>query len=222
MRKPIICIPVVGNSINEFLNNLSKSQKISNFVELRSDYIQKLNIEDILLLKSKTFNKSIFTCRSKKEGGKFTSSQSTRCSILEFASKIGFDFVDVELSTLEKYNLKLNSKLIISYHNFNKTPNFNFLLKIISKMQKYKPEIIKIATLVKNKTDIKTLLRLCLNKDFQNKRIIIGMGPLGISTRILAPLFGSYLTYSYAINNKTASGQIEFSTLKKLYNYIYK
>ena len=37
-----ICSVVIGESLEEFLDNLRKVQEVSNFVELRVDYIKDL------------------------------------------------------------------------------------------------------------------------------------------------------------------------------------
>ncbi len=223
MSKINICTPVIGNNLEVFLRNLKETQKFSNFVELRTDYILDLKKVNLKLLKNKTKIKSIFTCRSKFEGGLFNKTEENRIDILINASKVGFHLIDVELSTLRNNNFlhKLNkkTKYIISYHNFKRTPNKKQLLNIINGMAKYSPFIIKITTMVNSKRDAQTLLYLNLNKSFKEKRIIIGMGKKGIVTRILAPFFGSYLTYSSPLSSKTATGQLDFETLNSIYNY---
>ena len=59
-----ICSVVIGESLEEFLDNLRKVQEVSNFVELRVDYIKDLSIEYLDIIKKQTLKENIFTCRS--------------------------------------------------------------------------------------------------------------------------------------------------------------
>lgn len=71
------------------------------------------------------------------------------------------------------------------------------------------PDIMKIATMVRKEEDVRVLLRLLLEKEKDEEMIVIGMGAKGQLTRILGPLFGSYLTYVSTPYGETAPGQID-------------
>lgn len=219
-HKIIICIPVVGENLTGFLSNLEKAQRISDFVELRVDYLKNLRWQDIGIIKKNVRKKAIFTCRKKDEGGRFNQDESARLKIIDTAINLGFDYVDVELSTLqEKHDLARNNntKMIISYHNLQKTPSLIYLKKIINKMKHTNPAIMKIATFVRNEEDNSKLFRLMLEKNKNEERIIIGMGEKGKITRILGPVLGSYLTFASTFLGETGSGQINYEKLKNFY-----
>jgi 3-dehydroquinate dehydratase type I len=55
-------------------------------------------------------------------------------------------------------------KIIISHHNFSKTPDLEFLKNILKKMQKYSPEVYKIAVTPENEKDVDIIFKL--NKYF--------------------------------------------------------
>ena len=219
-----ICIPVTGNTINKFLSNLAVAQKMSNFVELRIDLINNISQKDLELIKNKIKKKAILTCRTQKEGGSFKKSEKERIDIIEQALKLGFDYVDIELSAITSVNLKnkaKKTKIICSYHDFKKTPSYKKLEEIANIIQKNKNcDVGKIVTMVKTQTDIQKLLRLLLNKDEKVNMIVLGMGKIGKITRILSPILGGYLTFASIGKKQSAPGQLDIKELEKIYKTI--
>ena len=216
-----ICTVVTGNTINKFLANLAKAQKLSSFVELRVDFINNLQLDDIEIIKENTYQKSIFTCRARNEGGNFQKSEQNRISIIKEALKLGFDYVDIELSAIRNLkSLKKSSKtkIICSYHDFRKTQSYEKLEEIANKMKEnINCDIIKIVTMVRTQADNQKLSRLLINKDKKQKMIVLGMGELGKITRILSPLLGGYLTFASFGKIKSAPGQIDAKELENIY-----
>lgn len=213
-----ICTVIKGNTIEEFLENLRIIQEKSNFVELRVDYISNLSIADLDIIREHTHKKSIFTCRSKSEGGQFPDNIDL-FPIIYKANELKFDYIDIERSKLPKVEFnKKNCKIIASYHNFQETPSFNELERIYSSMLVYDfVDVVKIATNVQKDEDNINLVKLVLKK---TKDIIaIGMGEKGKILRIVSPLIGGYLTFASVGENITAPGQIEISELKKILKY---
>ena len=211
-----ICSVVVGKTIEEFLNNLNEVQNVSDFVELRVDYIKNFSIDFLEILKKNTIKKNIFTCRSILEGGKFKGPIEDLKKIIYKANEIGFEHIDIEKSLLNQITFnKKNSFIIGSYHNFNETPNYNELLNIYKEISYFKyVDFIKIATNVLSSEDNINLIKILI----ENKNsIIIGMGEKGKIIRIISPLFGSYLTFASVDKNVSAPGQISLDELKKIY-----
>lgn len=164
------------------------------------------------LIRKKTKKKAILTSRKKE--------------IILKALNLGFDFIDIELETLEKApafaktTAGKENKIILSFHDFEKTPNIQDLTKIINRMREWKVGIIKIATMVNNDQDIKNLFRILLNKKKNEKMIVVGMGEKGQIIRILGPLLGSFLTFASTQFGSSAPGQIDITKLKKIYQLI--
>jgi len=221
-----ICTIVTGNTIDKFLINLKRIQAQACFVELRVDFINNLKLEHIKIIQEKTHKKSILTCRSRLEGGNFQRSEKDRISIIQEALRLKFDYIDIELSAINKINLKNKNKqlkIICSYHDFKKTPSYEKLEEIASKMKKDKKcDIIKVVTMVKKEEDNQKLFQLLLNKDKKQKMIVLGMGEFGKITRILSPLLGGYLTFASLNEIESAPGQINIAELTKIYNKILK
>jgi 3-dehydroquinate dehydratase I len=210
-----ICTVVIGNTLEQFLQNLDDIQKISEFVELRADYINNFSINDLEIIRKHTYRENIFTCRSIMEGGKFPNDQNL-LEIINRANDLYFGHIDVEISKLNDVSFKKkNSKIIGSYHNFNKTPSYNELEKIYNKIISYKfVDIVKIATNVLTDEDNINLTKLILSK--RSDIIVIGMGEKGKITRIISTLIGGYLTFASIGENITAPGQIPLYDLKNI------
>lgn len=218
MKNIKICTPVIGKTVEEFLVNLKKTQELSSFVELRVDYIENFSVNDIEIISENVKAESIFTCRTNKEGGKFNGDEKARIEILQKALNSDFDYVDIELSTMKEHIFKRgNSKLIISYHNFLETPSYWDMQSIIREMNEYKPDVLKIAIMMKEEYEDTKVYRLLTNKPHTEERIVIGMGKKGRMTRIIGPFLGSYLTYASTEFGESAQGQIDINELKKIY-----
>jgi len=131
-------------------------------------------------------------------------------------------YVDVDIKTpkltiekIKKTNPKI--KIIISYHNFKKTPEIKELKNIYKKMKRQNADIVKFAAHANSITDsFKMLEFLSSLTQKGQKAICLCMGEKGLLTRISGHLFGNYLMYfSKDGKNKTAPGQITISEFKK-------
>ena len=208
MNKIKICAPVIGKTLREFLKNLDQVQEVSEMVELRVDHIKNVSENDLQLIRKKTIKEAMFTSRNKK-------------MILQ-ALELGFDYVDVDFSLIKELKLSKfkKTKIIISFHDYKKTPNIQKLTLTINRMRECNVGIIKIATMVNSNQDIKNLFQILLNKKKNEKIIVVGMGEKGKITRILGPLLGSFLTFASTQYGETAPGQIDIMKLKKIYKLI--
>jgi len=217
-----ICTPVIGKTLNEILKNLDKVQEITEMVELRVDYINNLTEKDLKIIREQTIKESIFTCRKRSEGGLYQGDERSRIKIIRQACGLGFDYVDIELSSIKYFDLPLDekSKIILSFHNFKKTPTVTELQIIRNRMRFCRPDIMKLATMVKKEEDIKVLLRLLLEKEKDEKMIVLGIGEKGKITRILGPIMGNYLTYAATDYGQSTQGQIDVFDLKKIYKFL--
>jgi len=216
-----LCAVVASNTMNEVVSQIKQHKNITQYVEVRSDYLTNQDNIDLSMMKNITTQKIIVTCRRKDEGGKWKGSETDRIEILKRAFDLGF-LVDIELHTLEEGKLKLNSDMekraIVSFHDFTKTPSFHELEKVIIRMQKYSPKIKKIATMIASNNDKETLFRLLINRKDTERLCVIGMGGLGKTTRILSPLLGGEMTYcTIDIKGETAPGQMSCKKMIEIY-----
>jgi len=129
------------------------------------------------------------------------------------------DYVDVEIRSSIVKNIIMaarerHKKVILSYHNFSKTPSYNTLKKIYNQGKRLKPDIIKFATKVNSSSELFTLLSFTYN---YSKKLPLIITPMGVSfiERLIPLYLGSLFTY-ISLEKKTASGQISYRDIKKL------
>jgi len=123
------------------------------------------------------------------------------------------DYVDVEIrSKIAKDVIKSaresGKKVIVSYHNFSKTPSIKTLEKVYRSGRRLKPDIIKVATKVNSPDELFTLLYFTYNFSKRHKLVITPMG-VSFIERLIPLYFGSLFTY-ISFNTKTAPGQISY------------
>jgi 3-dehydroquinate dehydratase-1 len=150
----------------------------------------------------------IVTIRPEYEGGKFAGSEDERLKLFKSLATYA-DFIDVELRAqhVEKLAATVqgtDAVPIVSYHDFEGTPPNAEMLSIIDRCLG-KGAIAKLAVTPHDMTDVLRLLEVTL----VSKRPVctISMGSLGMHTRIVAPVYGSLLTYGY-VRRPVAPGQI--------------
>jgi 3-dehydroquinate dehydratase type I len=219
-----VCIPVMGATISEFLNNLENIQTQADFIELRADYIKDFSIENLQQIKDKTTKKSIFVLRKLKDGGHFKGEVEIWKEIMDVAVTLGFDYIDLELGTNQLVDLsKLHpqTKIILSYHHFYETPGYRKLRNLQKRMRGYKPFMMKFATSVKSNDDLKTLIRLLVSSKNADKMIVLGMGAKGKLSRIIFPLLGSQITFATLENStESAPGQLSLQQTTEIMKYL--
>ncbi len=204
-----ICISIAEDSAEKCLNALKDLE----FAEIRLDKM-KLNDRDIRQIFSQPL-KLIATCRPNAKDEK------ERMRLLLKAIESGASFVDIEVDANEEYKKELtacakmhNCKIIVSYHNYKKTPPSGELEQIVKWCFESGADIAKIACMVNSENDNARLLGLL---DSDKKIIVVGMGEKGKITRIVAPLLGSVFTFASISKGKdTADGQIEKNKLEQI------
>ncbi|OPX57689.1 MAG: 3-dehydroquinate dehydratase [Methanobacterium sp. PtaB.Bin024] len=212
--KPLICVPIFQKDRRKVLKTAEEAIKLDvDILELRIDALLDPDPQKIIHLIEEINFPLIATNRMKEEGGHFRGSEDERTRILiETAEHV--DYVDIELQTDEKLRSKVinaSKSTIISYHNFQRTPPLKELLEIVENEKKL-GTIAKFAVMPQNMQDTLNVLQVV--NQFDNT-IGIAMGKMGRYTRVLAPLFGSPLTYA-ALNGGSAPGQLNLTETKEI------
>ncbi|MBI9066252.1 MAG: type I 3-dehydroquinate dehydratase [Salinivirgaceae bacterium] len=161
----------------------------------------------------------IATCRAENLSDK------ERLELLKSAISGGARWVDIEIESEEAYRTELlayaknkGCSVIISYHNYDKTPKNSKLGSIVIESIKNGADLVKIATSVSN---IKDNARLMALYQYDVTLLAIGMGELGIITRISAIALGAPFTFVRCDEmQETASGQLSESQMNKLLKYL--
>jgi 3-dehydroquinate dehydratase-1 len=161
----------------------------------------------------------VCTLRPKSEGGVFIGKEDERRLILRLIAEYNPFLLDVEFNAIQKdkklasYLRKTKCKLLISWHDFKKTPNESQLKYKFNKMAKFS-DIIKIVTVANSVSDASRLLSLYSIKS-ENKIIAFCMGEQGKFSRILCLHLGSPFTY-VSLGKAIAPGQFSLREIKSL------
>ncbi|MDR0768094.1 MAG: type I 3-dehydroquinate dehydratase [Methanosarcinales archaeon] len=164
----------------------------------------------------------IGTLRTKEEGGAFEGNESERFDIIrKFISNV--DFIDIERKSSKKEIFECkkiaessDTKIIISSHYFNEKdmPSVKKIGKVLKKSFEKGADIAKVAFMPESKSDVLKLYEASLKSKTPDKICLIAMGELGKQTRILAPFYGSILSYGY-IDEEAAPGQLPIRKIKE-------
>src|SRR5262245_36024620 len=170
------------------------SEQGAQLAELRLDYLRRE--PDFKRLLERRGCPVIATCRRPQDGGRFAGPEEKRLLILRFAIVAGVDYVDLETSIANKIPRFGKTKRIISYHNFETTPQN--LAAIHEEMSELDPDIIKIVTLAEHPSDNVRMMQLVRSASLPT--IGFCMGDLGIPSRVLCGKYGA--PFSYAAFNR--------------------
>jgi 3-dehydroquinate dehydratase-1 len=207
------------------------AEKGADILEIRMDLLGIRDLEraaeTIRKIKSETGLPVLITNRSRVEGGKWEGKEEDRTGLLTglLSFENSPDAIDIELSAGRKDRDKViktakdNGKtVIISSHDFLKTPSLQDMKTILEEMFLAGADIAKLAVMPQSMEDTLNLLRVTLGFKNAGKSVCtIAMGSQGKHTRVVAPLYGSVLTYA-SIENDTAAapGQLPVSEVKKM------
>ena len=213
------CVSIGENDPRKLKVILTKALSKSDFAEIRFDYLKKSDIPIVLEDVKKNLARCVCTLRPKSEGGLFNGKEYERKSILRLIAEYNPFLLDVEFNTIQKdknltiYLKKTKCKLLISWHDFKKTPNESQLKSRFNKMKKFS-DMLKIVTVAKNVSDASRLLSLYSIKS-KNEIIAFCMGEQGKFSRILCLHLGSPFTY-VSLGRAIAPGQFSVDEIKSL------
>lgn len=215
------CVTLVESSPTRLRRLLTKVLKKSDYAELRLDFMEPAKIPLALDLAKKYLPRCVCTLRPRSEGGKFSSSDQDRVSILKLISEYEPHLLDVEYNTIRKnkdlqqYLKRSKTKLLVSWHDFKKTPDTNSLKKIAKKMCKFSKNI-KIVTTARSMGDTVRVLSLYRQVPKNCNLVTFAMGDYGRMSRILCMQIGSPYTY-VSFGKPVAPGQFSLDEVKSIF-----
>jgi 3-dehydroquinate dehydratase-1 len=131
--------------------------------------------------------------------------------------------LDVELNTLKKNDEladlleKQKTRLLVSWHDFEKTPPKDTIADLLSEMRTYS-NYVKVVTTAKSVDDALRLLEMYDETANELNPIFIAMGEAGVISRVFCTLVGN-APFTYASLGKAVSpGQLTIQQMKKLYD----
>lgn len=230
-RAPAICVPLTGKTEAEVLAQLEVVlAEAPDIIEWRADFLTDLaNVAGVLALidkiKATTEIPLLFTIRGEHEGGEAIAlSESEKVRLLhEVISKTSVDYVDYEASNEAQFVAGLQDaarehgkKLILSYHNFNETPDNENLIQTGTHAAKLGADVVKLAVMPKSQEDVLRLLEVTrrLDQTLDVPVITMSMGELGALSRVIGWAYGSVLTFAVGVE-ASAPGQIPLGDLRR-------
>jgi 3-dehydroquinate dehydratase/shikimate dehydrogenase len=170
------------------------------FLEIRLDMLQRPSAGIAVirrLLRRYPETVILATCRRKANGGEFAGSVGEELEILETAGGAGAALLDVEIETAEASpqaveNLRQSARVIVSFHNFERTPA---LAQVLKRLQRIPADLYKVATTARKPSDNLRVLSI-LEASPATPVMALAMGELGIPSRILGPARNSAFTFA--------------------------
>ncbi|KAA9014064.1 type I 3-dehydroquinate dehydratase [Niallia endozanthoxylica] len=235
---PKICVPIVGETIAQLEEEAELLKSIDlDVVEWRVDFFKE--VEDIEKVKEALHRirailsaaPLIFTFRSAKEGGEKEIATEYYFKMNKEILRTGLiDIVDVELFSNE-YEIKAlveeahrnNVFVIVSNHDFDKTPAREEIIARLQKAQDLGGDIPKIAVMPNSIEDVLVLLEATntMRKKYAKGPIItMSMAGKGVISRLAGEVFGSALTFG-AAKKASAPGQVPVKELRDILNLIH-
>ena len=215
------CVSIAEKTPYRIKQILKIALKKSDYAEVRFDFLKIEQIPEALETIKKDLNKIVCTLRPKTEGGKFSGNEKERIAILKLIAEYNPFLLDVEFNTLKRnsslvrYLKSTKTKLLVSWHDFKKTPSSAELKKKMNQMAKFSSNV-KIVSTAKSTNDSSRMLEL-YSKKGKNNLISFAMGDLGRISRILCLYLGSPYTY-VSLGNPVAPGQFSVDEVKKITN----
>ncbi len=215
-----VCLPIVEKTVKKALGAIKEANRLADLIELRMDYLRDSELGPLLNARKKPF---IITNRRKEEGGKYGCDEKRRFRILREAIELGAEYVDVEMNS-EKSLLrdlianKKRTRIVLSFHDFRKTPSQEELKKLFNRMTRMEGDIVKIVSFAQSWEDNFNILSLIpYAKKREQEIVAFCMGERGKMSRIFAPFMGAAWTYAALSKGKTsAPGQLTVWEMKEI------
>lgn len=174
----------------------------------------------------------LFTFRSRKEGGEEELAPEAYIALNIAIAESGLvDAIDLELFTGDALVSQVIArahakgvKVVMSNHDFYKTPAKEEIVKRLTKMQELGADVPKIALMPESKTDVLTVLAATLEvseKIADRPIITMSMSKTGVISRLAGEVFGSAATFG-AVQKASAPGQISVTDLRTVLSIIHK
>ena len=218
-----VCVSISAADTVELLDRAQRAERSSaDLIEVRLDVLSR---NDGLAKIAESVKKPLIaTKRTLSDKGAFDGSEDDRMKALVRAVEDGFSYVDLELRTpgLARSISTLRqkgTKIILSHHDFHRTPSLTELQLIKTELENFQPDLCKIVTTAKSIEDNFTVLSL-LGKNSPDSIPLVSfaMGEAGIWSRVIAPFYGAAFTYaSLERGSETAPGQPPISDLRTIY-----
>jgi 3-dehydroquinate dehydratase / shikimate dehydrogenase len=215
-----ICAVVATPSAQQFRTLVKQALRQTPTVECRLDWLANDREREKALQWLKRYASRgvnfIATCRRRVGGGEFAGGAAEELFWLMKAKEAGCSWCDIEVETLRELpgesveGYSLPAKVMLSMHDFRRTPKLTARLKLPAAGG---VSAVKVAAMSRRLSDIPRLMKVARG---EQRVVAVPMGEIGLPGRILALREGSALVYG-PVAAATAPGQVPLQDLKDLY-----
>lgn len=237
--KPMVCVPLTertseGLAVELEAINVAQADAI----EWRADHFEDLKnkkaVSGVLqMLKQHAPECSLlFTIRSSQEGGadRHLTDKETVEIISGAVHSGNTDIVDTEgrmssehIAFVRQITREHGVKLLISHHDFSKTPDTMEMNRWVEAAEKYGADIVKLAVMPNHKSDVLTLLGALVewNDRLNICTAAMSMGSEGLASRLVGHSFGSMMMFASG-KKSSAPGQIPLEEARLVIDIVNK
>ena len=220
----MIAVPITSQTLEEALQDIEKANSVADAIELRLDFLKELNETILKELIEQCKKPVIVTFRNQNFGA--STEPTERMFLLKKAIDFNAHYIDLDFDKDKEFiqglcSNKKNSRIILSHHDFEKTPPLQSLVSTFNQMLSLGvADVIKIVTFANQESDNDTILSLIpLSKKEKIPIIAFCMGPKGIRSRIKCIKMGALLSFASLEKGKeSASGQLSIVAMRKELN----
>jgi 3-dehydroquinate dehydratase type I len=213
-----ICVSILPQTVVEAKQLIAKAEESHvDFIEVRLDSLESsVKLGDLKAHQKTPLIATDHSCRKEPD----------RQTLLLAAAKSGFQYVDTNLQTPKLQNFvtqakATGAKCVVSFHDYNKTPSIPELNRVLEREVSSGADVCKIVTTATKVEDNLTLLQFIQTVSVRKKPVCFAMGPLGKTSRLLSPAFGSFFTFAaLKRGSETALGQMTVHEMRAAYNLL--
>jgi 3-dehydroquinate dehydratase-1 len=218
-----ICVSIAPEDVKSIIKEADRAFDLgADYIEIRFDFLNPDLLPEALQAARGIKDRTVFTLRSRSEGGVFASTEEDRLRWLYRLADQEPMLLDVELDTLKKndefadFMERKRRPLLVSWHDFEKTPPSDSIADVLSEMRTYS-NYVKVVTTAHSIEDSLRMLELYETATGLSP-IFFAMGDAGVVSRLLCTLVGN-APFTYATLEKSiAPGQLTLQQMKKLYD----
>lgn len=229
----MIALTLTESSLAENLELVQQAGDAIDLIELRADFLPSTFLQErkaqsqmqefLLFLKERSL-KAIFTLRRPFDGGQFQGGEEEALRWYQKAVEWGFDWIDLDeslfhdavfVSSIQQWKKSDSLQIIRSRHDFGGIPAdlTDWIISVVNegflpKMALAIPNVETLITFFQKASQLKEV-----------SKVFLGMGALGLVTRVLTKKVGSLWSYSSFSTEGKRLGQIDPVTLSSTYRY---
>lgn len=219
-EQPMLCLTLTGRTRQENVALYERNKEWIGAVELRLDYLEEAEALLAGELPQLIPLPMILTCRRENDGGLYKGTERKRLALMKDVLSSGsFAYIDLEDDVrkpeVEQQARDTGVRIIRSHHDFMGMP-----VDLYARIARIsaKGDIPKLAVTPHSVEDVIRLFRIKDEIPESTAKIVIGMGILGMPTRILYRKLGSFMMFcSDDACESVAPGMISSRVMSEVY-----